>query len=157
MSRPVKKGFTMFTEKWRWPLVGKDQRITIRVIGKTGSLAKNAIFDTGSTHCAFSEDDFSVLFAGESKAGAAQVRGVGVAREISRRVTIELYSQSGELIEKITNVSASFILDSSIHDEKTGEKKIVPFDEAIIGISNVIDRFRWVLDYPGAKMTAEKP
>jgi len=27
----------------------KDQRITIRVIGKTGSVAKNAISDTGST------------------------------------------------------------------------------------------------------------
>ena len=158
MNQHGKKGFIMFIdEKWRWPLAGKNQRITIRVIGKTGSLPKDAIFDTGSTNCAFSEDDFYTLFAGESKAGAVPVRGIGIAEELSRRVTIEIYSHKKELIETITNVSASFILDSFVPDKKTGQIKRVPFDEAIIGVSNAIDRFRWVLDYPAAKMTAEKP
>jgi len=147
----------MFTDKWHWPLVGKNQRIKIRVIGKTGNLAKDAIFDTGSSNCVFSEDDFFILFSGESLRDAAQVRGVGFAQEVSRRVTIEIYSVEEELIERITNVSASFVLNSVVYNKKTGKNESIPFDEAIIGVSNVIDRFRWVLDYPAAKMTAQRP
>jgi hypothetical protein len=144
----------MFTRvgHW-WNLNGKNHRKKIKIIGKTGSLIKDAIFDTGSSNCVFSEDDFKILFAGESLSNATVVRGIGFAKEVSRRITVELYSEENKLIDVITNVSASFILDTERFDNKTGKKVKVPFDEALIGVSNVIDRFCWVLDYRSKIMT----
>jgi hypothetical protein len=149
----------MFIKKWRWKLAGKNQRVSIRVFGanKKKPLTFQAILDTGSSNCVFSQDDFQTLFEGESLTGAQPVRGIGGAMEISRRVSIELYSHNGELIEEITNVSASFILDRVELNPKTGKSEVIPFDEALFGVSNAMDRFKWVLDYPEGEMTLSKP
>lgn len=143
----------MFIKKWQWRLLRKNQRVTIKVIGETGSLNKQAILDTGSSNCAFSQDDFHVLFNGQKIGKPEPVRGIGDAQEISRRVSIELLSENGQLIRKLTNVSASFILDRLGIDHETGQEKVIPFDEAIFGVANAMDQFKWTLDYPGETMT----
>jgi hypothetical protein len=145
----------MFIKKWKWRLSGKNQRVSIRVFGLDmgNPLSFQAILDTGSSNCVFSQDDFHVLFSGQKIGKPEPVRGIGDAQEISRLVSIELLSENGELIRKLTNVSASFILDRIGIDAETGEEKIIPFDEAIFGIANAMDQFKWTLDYPGATMT----
>ena len=143
---------------------GGNQRVSIRVFGTNRKmpLTFDAVLDTGSSNCVFSQEDFQTLFEGEPLTGAKPVRGIGDAMEISRRVSIEVYSVDGELIEKITNVSASFILDrkKKIDDpDNPGKKKTitVPFDEALFGVSNAMDRFKWILDYPDGEMLLSKP
>jgi hypothetical protein len=148
----------MFIKKWRWKLSGTNQRVSIRVFGsnKEKPLPFEAILDTGSSNCVFSQEDFQTLFEGEPLTGEKPVRGVGGAMEISKRVSIELYSSDGELIEKITNVSASFILDRQERNPETGKMEPILFDEALFGVSNAMDRFKWVLDYPQKEMVLFK-
>jgi hypothetical protein len=134
----------MFTKKWRWQLPGRKQRIRLNVIGKTGSFVMDAIFDTGADTCVFPLHVFRRIFKGDRAADVEKVRGVGETMAVSRRVSIEILSVDGEIIEKITNVEAAFILDKN-------------FKVSLFGVSNAIDRFKWVLDYPRAEMTAEKP
>lgn len=134
----------MFTKKWRWCLPGRKQRIRLNIIGKTGSFPVDAIFDTGADTCAFPPHVFRRIFKGDLATDVAPVRGVGETKAVTRRVSIEILSVDGDVIEKITNVEAAFILDKN-------------FKVSLFGISNAIDRFRWVLDYPSSEMTAEKP
>lgn len=134
----------MFTEKWRWQLPGRKQRIRLNIIGKTGTFPMDAIFDTGADTCVFPLHIFRRIFKGDNAADVETVRGVGETKAVTRRVSIEVLSVDGEIIEKITNVEAAFIIDKK-------------FKVSLFGISNAIDRFKWVLNYPGAEMTAEKP
>lgn len=54
-----------------------------------------------------------------------------------------MLSCDDEVIQKITNVEAAFILDKK-------------FKVSLFGVSNAIDLFKWVLDYPEGEMTANK-
>lgn len=133
----------MFTKKWRWNLPGRKQRIRLNIIGKTGSFPVDAIFDTGADTCVFPQHVFKRIFKGDRATDVETVRGVGETKAVTRRVSIEVLSVDGEIIEKITNVEAAFILDKK-------------FKVSLFGVSNAMDRFRWVLDYPESEMTAEK-
>jgi hypothetical protein len=131
----------MFIKKWSWTLSGKKQRIKLKVIGKTDFFIVDAIFDTGADGCAFPKYVFNRIFKGDTAQDTIVVRGVGETKAVSRRVSIEILSNKGELIRKITNVEASFILDEK-------------FEVSLFGVSNAMDKFKWILDYPEGKMTA---
>ncbi len=133
----------MFIKKWRWRLSGKKQRIRLNVIGTTGNFVVNAIFDTGADTCVFPPHVFRRIFKGDQAHDVEVVRGVGETQAVIRRVSIEVLSCDGEVIQKITNVEAAFILDEK-------------FKVSLFGVSNAIDLFKWVLDYPEGEMTANK-
>ena len=130
----------MFSKRWKWELrSGRHQRVFVRVIGKTGSVTANAIIDTGSGISIFNKETFKELFKGDNASDTFEIHGIGVTRGVSRRVSLEIFSTNGELIRKITNVEADFIMDDR-------------FQESVLGISNVLDQFKLVLDYPAGEM-----
>ena len=130
----------MFIKKWGWELKGKQQHIRIRVIGKTGHLNISAIFDTGADCCAFPKYVFDRIFKGDKAKDTVIIRGVGETKAVSRRVSLEIFSDDGTIIQKLTNVEAWFLLDEN-------------FKVSLFGVSNAMDKFKWVLDYPAGKMT----
>ena len=130
----------MFIKKWSWQLSSKQQRIRIKVIGKTGFFIADAIIDTGSDCCAFPKHVFNMIFENDKTENAITIRGVGETKAVSRRVSIELFSDDGTIIQKLTNVEAWFLLDEN-------------FKVSLFGVSNAMDKFKWVLDYPAGKMT----
>ena len=100
----------------------------------------NAILDTGSDCCAFPKHVFDMIFENDKANTYITIRGIGETKAVSRRVSLEIFSNDGIIIQKLTNVEAWFILDEK-------------FEVALFGVLNAMDKFKWVLDYLAGKMT----